>query len=407
MRRRCFQGVIILGLLWSLSTLLSPVTTEKETKPVTIGEISKVYSDILSEERPLWIYIPGSYTTSRSGYPVLYLLDGSANFHHVSGLVDFMSTRFRIPRMIVVAIPNTDRNRDFLPTSVNDHPPNPAADKFLDFLNNELISYIDKHYRTVPYRILCGHSYGGLFAIYSLLNRPTLFNAFIIISPSVYWDDRLMFKQAGIFFSEHRDVKKTLFLSCAGGDKDEIRSATHDFAELLKRKAPAGFEWDFQFLEKEDHGSTVHRSVYNGLEFIYADWPIAPLKLLDMPLKDIRQHFRRLSNKYGYEIPELESIIDFKGYILFEKNDIESAVKVFQFNVDLFPESTNARLSLGHIYETAGRIESAIKNFENAAKLAEQYVDPRLPHIRKHLSLLLEKMQADRDSEGSKKDSKE
>ncbi len=156
---------------------------------VTIGTVDSVMSGVLKERRKVLIYTPPSYrdtTFAPRRYPVLYLLDGDAHFHSVTGLIQILATgvngTFVIPEMIVVAIPNTDRLRDLSPTHVDngfDGKPSPAMKtsggmpNFLSFIRGELIPHVDSAYRTAPYRVLVGHSLGGIAVVNALYTMPT------------------------------------------------------------------------------------------------------------------------------------------------------------------------------------------------------------------------------------------
>lgn len=368
-----------------------PTPPEEESINLEIGKLLKIDSKILGEERPILVYTPDDYASSGTPYPVLYLLDGDYHFHHATGIVDFLSKLGRIPRMIVVGIHNIDRNRDFLPTRVNDFPPIAGADKFLAFIREELVPFMDKNYRTAPYRIICGHSYGGLFGIYFLVNSPGLFQAYIIISPSVYWDNCLLLKKTRELFKQTPGLKGFLYVTAAGGDKEAIRFATKDFAGLLKKEAPKGFQWHYRFMKKEDHNSTFHRVFYDALETLYAEWPLLVDQLSRMSLRDIQEHYTKLTRKYGYEIPAAKQTLDLKEYLLREKKKFEEAIEVMEFRVAAYPGSAAAHFKLGRLYEAAGKMDLAKTNYEKAVELGEQGKDPRLPMYREALSLLLKK----------------
>ncbi|MCX6583327.1 MAG: alpha/beta hydrolase-fold protein [Candidatus Aminicenantes bacterium] len=369
-----------------------PTPPEEETISLEIGKLLTIDSKILGEKRPILVYIPDDYASSGPSYPVLYLLDGDSHFHHATGIVDFLSKLDRMPRMIVVGIPNIDRNRDFLPTRVDDFPPVAGADKFLAFIREELTPFMDKHYRTVPYRIICGHSYGGLFGIYSLVNSPGLFQAHIIISPSAYWDDFSMLKKTGELFKQTPGLKGFFYVTAAGADKDAIRFATKDFAGLLEKEAPKGFEWYYRFMEKEDHNSTFHRVFYNALETLYDQWRLSADQLSGMSLRDIREHYTKLSRKYGYEIPATKQALDLKEYLLRQEKKFEEAIDLLEFRVATYPNSAVAHYKLGYLYKAASKMDLAKTNFEKAVALGEQAKDPRLPMYKESLSLLLKKI---------------
>jgi predicted alpha/beta superfamily hydrolase len=122
----------------------------------------------LGEERQIMVYLPDGYDQTTTKYPVLYLLDGRTHFQHASSTVQFLSRNGRIPQMIVVAIVNVDRTRDFTPTNMENRPKSGGAKKFIKFIQDELFPYIEGNYRTLPYRLLEGHSLGGMFSIHVL-----------------------------------------------------------------------------------------------------------------------------------------------------------------------------------------------------------------------------------------------
>jgi len=126
---------------------------------ITIGETATIYSKILNEDRNVLIYLPDNYKHSQLNYPVIYLLDGNYFFLPTAGMVEFLATINKAPKMIVVAIVNTNRIHDFSTS------PSGGAPKFSAFLKNELVPYMNKIYRTEPYNIFIGHSLGGLFVI--------------------------------------------------------------------------------------------------------------------------------------------------------------------------------------------------------------------------------------------------
>ena len=110
---------------------------------IVIGYRHQVYSEVLGENRPILVHTPAGYDESRTGYPVMYLLDGQGHFHHTSGIVEFLAANNRMPEMIVVAIPNTaDRTHDLTPPTqsdtANQMPTAGGADNFVRFLRDEL-----------------------------------------------------------------------------------------------------------------------------------------------------------------------------------------------------------------------------------------------------------------------------
>jgi predicted alpha/beta superfamily hydrolase len=188
------------NLLFVLAFFLICVSATSQTKkePFTIGEKVRIHSDILDEDRDILIYLPQDYGKSDEKYPVLYLLDGEWHFIHTSGIVQFLA-RPRVektPKMMVVAVVNTSRGRDFSPgTWPGYRSYTGGADDFIRFLKNELIPFIDKNYRSQTTKILTGHSLAGTFTLYTFLTQPEIFNAYIALSPCLFWHNRFMLKK--------------------------------------------------------------------------------------------------------------------------------------------------------------------------------------------------------------------
>jgi tetratricopeptide (TPR) repeat protein len=203
-----------------------------------------------------------------------------------------------------------------------------------------------------------------------------------------------MFKKAEDLFAGNPDLKHFFFISASGGDKEAIRTATKDFAALLEKKSPKGIERHYLFLEKEDHGSVVHRVIYSALEALYSGWRIEYKTLETIPLNEIRDHYRKLSEKFGYQIPIPEGTINFKAFLLYRAKKYDESVETAKFNVANYPESAGTHLNLGRAYNAAGKPDLAVKSYETALKLAEKNNDAKLPIIKKELSRLLEEMKS-------------
>ncbi len=264
---------------------------------IFIGEKVIIHSKVLDEDRTMLIYLPHSYDFSNNSYPVMYLLDGAAHFHHTSGIVQFMSTRGLMPEMIVVAVNNVDRTRDFSPTHIEKWPTTGGAEKFMSFLSDELIPYIDKNFRTQPYKILTGHSFGGEFAVYALLNKPEVFDAYIAISPYLMYDDDFIVKEAKTKLKA--DYKNGVQFYMTIGNEPKYFEALASFENIIENKSPKGFEFTYIKMEGESHGSIPHLSIYHGLEWIFSEWKL-PNEKFTKGLVAIDGHYKFISEKYGY-----------------------------------------------------------------------------------------------------------
>jgi predicted alpha/beta superfamily hydrolase len=366
-----------------------------------------IHSNILKEDRVIWVRTPPGYQQSKDVYPVLYQTDAPGHVNEIGSTIDFLVSNNRMPSLIVVGIANTDRTRDLTPThadfknpdgTVNALPTSGGADRFLDFIQTELISEIEKRYRTAPYRIFAGHSLGGLLAIHTLITRPDLFNAYIAVSPSLQWDDGHTLHQAQQFFATHPELKKTLFFSLANEDTPPNPMGVNfeQLRKTLAAGAPKGLIWDSAHYVDEDHGSTVLRAHYAGLRTIFSGWQV-PRDENGLPvgsLAGLQQHFQKLSERFGYRIPVPENSMNNLGYQLMGAKKFDEAIAVFKQNVEFYPGSANVYDSLGEGLEAAGKFDSATQNFQKAIEMATKNNDGALPEFKRHLERVTAQVKA-------------
>jgi predicted alpha/beta superfamily hydrolase len=382
------QGRLLTPALLTLLLLLLAADASAQAPAPDTTESFVVKSQVLGEERTILVRTPAGYARSGERFPVLYMTDGDAHIQHTSGTVSFLARNARMPEMIVVGITNTDRTRDLTPTHVAQAPDNPnarfptsgGADKFLKFIETELIPQVESKYRTQPYRVLAGHSLGGLFAVHAMLTRPELFNSYIAVSPSLQWDNFVLIDRAKEFFKGAKGKNRTLFVTL-GNEPGDIGDAYNLFNDVLRKQQAAGFTWEAVKMEDEDHGSVVLRSHYAGLRKAFEGWqyPRDPnTGAVSGGLKGVEDHYRKLSERLGYTVQVPEALMNQVGYQLLFQNNVEEAVAAFKLNVERYPGSANVYDSLGEAYERSGRPELARPNYEKAYTLAQQTNDPNL-----------------------------
>jgi len=350
---------------------------------IVIGEKVIIQSKVLNEDRTMLIYLPDSYRLSNKTYPVLYLLDGGFHFHHTSGIVQFLSAQGIIPEMIVVALTNVDRNRDFSPTHEDRIPTSGGAGKFLSFLTEELIPFIDHNYRTQDFDVLVGHSFGGTFATYALLEEPDVFEAYIAISPYLHYDNQYLIKQAETKIKS--DYGKNVQFYMTLGDEPAYIASLTKLESIIETKSPKNFDFTYIQMKDEDHGSVPHLSIYNGLQAIYSDWQI-PRETFIEGLASIEKHYKKISKKYGTKLEISENTINILGYYYLNNNENDKAIKVFKENVKRFSASANVYDSLGEAYEKNNQVKKAAKNYQKAVEIAEKENHPYLKVFTKNLN---------------------
>jgi hypothetical protein len=387
-KRTNFARVIAFpGVFFSLLLFSAGVFAQSPA----IGAVTTVRlkSEVLGEERTILVRTPAGYEAGNQRYPVLYMTDGDAHIGHTGATVQFLSRNGRMSELIVVGIANTDRTRDLSPTHVKttnpdgklQFPTSGGGDKFLKFIETELIPEIEKSYRVQPYRILAGHSLGGLFAVHAMLSRPELFNSYIAVSPALQWDNQATVKRAEDFFKTRKELDRTLYFSL-GHEPGPIEDAFHQFKQVLNKNQAKGFEWEAQEMADEDHGSVVLRSHYAGLRKVYNGWQLPrdpdTGQVTAADLKGVEEHYKKLSTKFGFPIPVPENLMNQVGYQLLFGEKSEEAIAAFKLNVERYPASANVYDSLAEAYERSGRLDLAAPLYEKASTLGQQNKDPNL-----------------------------
>ena len=351
------------------------------SEPITIGETITMPSKVMGEDRTVLVSTPPGYEQSTEKYPVLYMTDGDAHLTHTRGSVDFLARNGLMPQLIIVGVTNTDRTRDLTPTHVasleaggRERPfhTSGGADKFLDFFETELFPYVEANYRALPMRLFSGHSFGGLFALNAFFTRPEMFNSVLSISPSLNWDDGLALRQAQSFFKNRKELNATLFVAMADEERGTPPPTLLDRLEqTLDKNDIAGFHWQVLRMPDENHGSVVLRAQYWGLRDVFDGWrlPVNPeTGLFEGDIEDLNKHYAELSTRYGFNVIPGENNLNGLGYQLMGRGDLDGAIEVFSYNVELYPNSANVYDSLGEALENAGRFEEALSSYSKAVE---------------------------------------
>ena len=263
--------LILAALLTFTVSNSQSLVPEVSVNELTIGKSIEIKSTVLEENRILNIYLPPSYQIDTlKSYPVIYLLDGSKDedFIHITGIVQFGSFSWinMIPESIVVGIANTDRKKDFTYPSnnkldQNEFPTSGESKKFIEFLEKEALPFVNNKFRTTQTNTLIGQSLGGLLGTEILFKTPHLFGKYIIVSPSLWWDDESLLGE------EIKDFDSSKQIYIAVGKEGEVMERT---AEELFKKLDTLKKLEskvhFDFLEDKSHGDALHQAVYNAFE---------------------------------------------------------------------------------------------------------------------------------------------
>jgi predicted alpha/beta superfamily hydrolase len=376
-------------LMTGLVLALLPAAASAQTpyaKATTIGKVDSVMSTALKENRRFLVYTPPSYddtTFAPQRYPVLYLLDGDAHFHSVTGLLQILGTgvngTFVLPEMIVVAIPNTDRTRDMTPTNVTvgfDGKPQPflktsgGMGNFFTFMKSELIPQIDARYRTTPYRVFVGHSLGGITTINALYTIPETFSAYVAIDPSLWWDNSMLLRKAKDYFSTAKLQGKALYVAQANtvNPDDTTRNAHFEgivkFNGVMERHNQSGVRYAYKYYDKDDHGSVPIIAEYDALRFIFDGYKVDLARVLASPAS-LRDHFTRVSANLGTPFTPSERMVGMLGQFALSQ-DTTKAMEFYQMATDLYPNSHRGYDRLGDLWKAKGDQKKARAYYEQS-----------------------------------------
>lgn len=277
---------ISLAVCLFLSTLVQAQRSRSDSsKPFVLGVIDGFYSRLLGEKRTVNIYLPEGYDPYDTvTYPVIYLLDGAADedFIHVTGLIQFNNFSWidRVPKSIVVGIVNTDRKRDFtFPTSIKEQKDQyktaGRSALFIAFLEKELQPFINKKYKGGGANMLIGQSLGGLLATEILLKRPLLFNKYVIISPSLWWDNGSLLNHSSALLEEKFDRRTDVYIGVGkegltpGANPRVMEVDANLLADKIRTTKSKQVTVQFDYLPQEDHATIMHIAVFNALRLLY------------------------------------------------------------------------------------------------------------------------------------------
>jgi hypothetical protein len=265
-----------LYLLLFLSTAFSPFSAMAQTPEVfPFGQIHSFESAALGQTRVLNIWLPQGYNPdSNQTYPVIFVLDGSAHedFPHIAGLVQFLNMYELAPKSIVVGIANVNRYHDFThptqdPEDLKAIPTGGGSEAFIRFLETEVQPYVQLKFKTNGQRTLIGQSAGGLLAMEVLLKHPHLFENYLIVSPSTWWNRESLLQEAPALLAKQPPVDKTVYIAY-GKEHPVMMRGAKTLAKHVKKYAGEGTRVQLDYLSAENHATILHNAAYKGLCFI-------------------------------------------------------------------------------------------------------------------------------------------
>jgi len=366
----------------------------QEGNPFISGFEKTMPSILLGSQRTVWIHIPNSNAVNKNDgkehYPVIFLLDGDANFNSVVGMTEFMSNAGLCPPMIVVGILHPARMSD-LTFGTDRETPGVVGrgEKFMLYVEKELMPYIESNYPAASYKIFIGHSVGGLTVVNTLIHRPDLFNAYVSLDGALWWNDQQIVTEAKMALANKNYHGKALFIALAnrlekGMDTLKVQKDTTESTELIrsnlefikdifKNKADQ-LRFRYAYYENDDHSSVRLIGEYDALRFIFDYYK---LRIYNSQLEDpnykldslLIRHYKNISDQMGYLIKPDENQVNNLAYLMLNQKQLKKAEALFKLNIANYPETANGYDGMGDWYLANGEKAKAIESFKKTLTL--------------------------------------
>lgn len=371
---------------------------------IVVGKIDSIKSNILGEERKIWVHVPDAASDPKKRFPVAYLLDGDDHFTPVKGMIQYLSENGICPDMILVGIPNTDRTRDLTPTKSilmpdgtkdNNLKTSGGGEKFESFIEKELIPHIDSVYPVAPYKMLIGHSFGGLTVMNIVVNHTDMFNSYVAIDPSMWWDGKKLLNKAHDVLSQKKFAGKSLFLAIANtmpgamdtlqvridttGNTSHIRSILA-LKDILQHNPENGLTFSYKYYKDDNHGSVPLIAEYDAFHFLFSyykmpheiDGKLFDRKIQFDPAAAYSVRYEEVSRRMGYTIlPPEDAVAGLGNYYYQHANLPQRGYALLMLNVKNYPDSFDANSNMGDYYNFQKDKAKAIAYYTRALKIKD------------------------------------
>lgn len=378
-----------------------------------VGENFRINSEILNEEREIQVYLPKDYSKTNKNYPVIYLLDGQRFFLYGVSLYQSFVEFKQTPEFIVVGITNVEANRM--------HTFSARASDFSNYLEKEVVPFIDSKYRTSNKRLLYGWAYGGGFGLETLMAKPRLFDGYIVSSP---YPVSNKIERFNAFLVKNETLDTFLYFS---SDIYEfgVKGGTEELNKNLATNTETKLRWNFRELVGEEHRSTPYTTLYHGIKEYFENYREISFKdLKEFNEKGgmlfVKEYYNKRSKLYNlpnemsvstkYIITRLAIRADnynqFDAFVNgFNKNEFiyairinwactiaefylknskyKKAIEMFSFIADNNPKSTRPLKGLGDSYLANGEIKAAVKTYKKSIS-----IEPNQPELKNKIESL-------------------
>ncbi len=392
-----------------LILLLLSAQTFAQTK-IEHFDIDSKYID---ETRKLTIALPQQYENSTKKYPIILILDDGLLFNTTSAIVNQLSNTSRMPESIVISLSSGEKHRNyFSPNLYNNHQNRMYnygnhQEEFINFLEFELLPLIKKKYRVNNFKTFVGFSPSSAIGLYTLLNKPDLFQAYICFAAGNiigdgYKKDKRLIEELEKLYS--KDKEKPNYLYVVSGSKDAesqpyINTNIKEFNQKLSKYNSNSIHTKAETIEGEGHTDVILPGLIKAFDFIFPKekWLVDYIDLIEedgSAKENILSYYTNLSNDYNFEVyPNVDRIYSMSclkniGRRLLGAKNIEEALELYEYWIELYPSSHLAYYFLGVSQKENKDIIKASESFKKAIELASKQDDVNFSNYQKALENL-------------------
>lgn len=263
------KKLILFFLLFVMASCQKEEFTADLTREFSIQSISN------GANYKIKVGLPQNYSPATQKYATIYVLDGEENFDFVAANCSTMSSAFSKPNILVVSIGyGNDRALDYTPVKGGGGAVEGGggAEKFMLFIKNELIPEMERNYgadTSRNCRAIMGHSFGGLLCAYAFTNHNTVFGNYFMLSPSLWYDNEIMFRLE----KEGRALnsKNHQFIFMGLGELEnsgQMQAPFHAFNIQLQNNYP-DLVFKSHYAPHLNHGGSKNPNIIEGLNFYF------------------------------------------------------------------------------------------------------------------------------------------
>ena len=350
-------------LLINLIFFALPLYSQNDGEDIVIGKYRVIQSQILSEERRILVHLPLGYEDTELRYPVVFHLYGdflTTYFTDAVTVTERLYDSGSMPQVILVGVDNTNRYRDLRPLDREGNVG--GSGKFAAYFKEELIPFLEKHYRIEDYHILIGPQAGACFGLYSLMEHPDLFDAFILENSfqNPQKVNEYLLNTANSFFDKGRALNKFVFMIV----QKECRNYQQALMQkrIIESNTPTGLRFVFREFDQDIY-SPPDVYLKDGLSELFKEYPL-PAGTEGKGLDDIKEYFDSLSTKLDFSVNISDRVLRECALKLRQEGKEKEVKEIWEYVLSLYPKSLDGLFNMAQISFSAGRYQDAKKYYE-------------------------------------------